>query len=419
MSQYLIQESTLTTLGDAVRELGGAPSSTLYTPAEMAEHILLNAPPYDSDSVPIYVENKALEAVKVAQTYWTARAAGREFNYSTSTFLSGGTVNGSTSRGKIDCSTYIHLVLRGIPYESSPYVDTTASLAGSADMITTNPTGKYTWADDNLKNSSITGGIVRTASDIAKYYWAKGRVFFDSSKVCPGDLIFCADSANNRFKNITHVGIVTDDITNFYETTNATNVIMRVTLASRDIVFFARPDYENPNRSYLVDDSFNWVSAPWYFNTTTTQNGVTFTPDFSTGTFVSSGSATDKNTFTIISGYYPWYIPAGTYKLTGAPARLDRGSRVDCQYWGLRLWPLDGRTITSNVTGFTSNDFTPSNITTVEQSNAYVWERGYGATFTIESGMAFYLNIYISSQVVANTAYTGPDTWAPKLIKTA
>jgi hypothetical protein len=149
-------------------------------------------------------------------------------------------------------------------------------------------------------------------------------------------------------------------------------------------------------------------------------NGVTYTPNEGANTFVSSGSATSGSQYDLVSASYPLYLPAGTYHLSGAPARLDRGSRVSYSYWGLRLYPSDGRTITSQVRGFNSATYTEANITTVEQTQNLVWDKGYGADFTISTGMYFYANVYISKNVKnSNTVYTGPDTWTPKLVRTA
>lgn len=372
------------------------------------------------DEEPNYCEPKAQQAVDVARTYWVARARGRQFNYQGgATFLDGKTVNGSTGKGKIDCSTYIHLVLRGIDYANSPYANTTANYAFDANNLVTN-TAEYTWADNGLAYSQSIGGRVRYAADLAAYYWMQGRCFTDASKLKPGDLTFHSNEINGRFMNVTHVGIITEDTTQMYNVTDLENVVVRSFLSSRsDIIFYARPDYENLGKqAYTFNPNFNYLAPPW-INSTKKINGVTYTVNEDTGTIVSAGSATAGGQFNLVSSDYPLYLPAGTYHLSGAPARLDRGSRVSYSYWGLRLYPLDGRTITSQVKGFNSATYTEANLTTVTQSQAVVWDKGYGADFTITTPMAFYASMYISKNVKnASTIYTGPDTWTPSLKRT-
>ena len=46
------------------------------------------------------------------------------YSYAGKTYLSGAPIldRDFQDRGNIDCSTYVHLVLQGVPYEESPYV---------------------------------------------------------------------------------------------------------------------------------------------------------------------------------------------------------------------------------------------------------------------------------------------------------
>lgn len=373
------------------------------------------------DEAPNYCEPKAQQAVDIARTYWIARARGRSFTYSKGdTFLDNYTVNNSSKQGKIDCSTFIHLVLRGISYNDSPYYTETANYSFNPTNLVTN-NSEYDWADDGLEYCDSIGKRVRYAADFAAYYWMQGRCFSDSSLLKPGDLVFCASGAiNDRFMNVTHVGIMTEDLTQFFNVTDSSNVVVRSFLTSRsDIVFFARPDYENlAKQTYSFNSEFNYLASPW-INKTTTINGITYTVNEEDESIVSSGSATNGSQFNLSTEAYPLYLPAGTYELTGAPGRLDRGSRVDYSYWGLRLYPYDGRTITSTVKGFTSTNYSASSITSVTQSNNVVWDKGYGATFTIDTPMAFHANIYISKNVIASSVYTGPDSWYPSLKRIA
>ena len=372
-----------------------------------------------ADSVPTYCEPRALEAVDVAKSYWIARASGRSFVYSGgATFLDGSPLNNASGAGLIDCSTYIHLVMRGIPYSKSPYTNTAANAAYNASALSTNTA--YAWADDHIRQSATLGGMVRYAADLAAYYWTAGRAFVDASQRRPGDLIFHSTHQNSRFMSISHVSIVSDNIDQYYNVTDVANTVVRTNYANRnaDIVFFARPDYERlAAKTYTFDPEHNYLAYPWIFGESKTYaSGVTATAA-EAGVTTSCSGATASTTIPIVSSNYPLYLPAGTYQLSGAPAYQDRRARVDYSYWGIRLYPSDGRSITSLVTGYTSAKYT-SNPTTVSQTQDHVWEKGYGATFSIDSPMGFYANLYISKTPTAS-AYSGTDLWTPTLRRTA
>ena len=196
--------------------------------------------------------------------------------------------------------------------------------------------------------------------------------------------------------------------------------MVRTNYANRnaDIVFFARPDYERiPQQTYTFDPNHNYLAYPWIFgNSNTYPSGVTATASESGVTTACSG-ATAATVIPLVSSNYPLYLPAGTYQLSGTPAYSDRRARVDYSYWGLRLYPTDGRSITSQVTGFSSAKYT-SAPTTVSQTQNHVWEKGYGATFSIDTPMSFYCNIYISKTPTA-PVYSGTDLWTPTLRRIA
>ena len=371
-----------------------------------------------ADSSLPYCEPRALEAVDVAKSYWIARASGRKFVYSGgATFLDGAPLNNASGQGLIDCSTYIHLVMRGIPYQKSPYVNTNANATYHASDLVTNTA--YTWADDHIRSSITLGGMVRYAADLAAYYWAAGRAFTDASLRKPGDLIFHSTKQNSRFLSISHVSMVSDDIDRFYNVTDLSNTVVRTNYANRnaDIVFFARPDYERiPQQTYTFDPNHNYLAYPWIFGDSKTYpSGVTATASES-GISTACSGATAATVIPLVSSNYPLYLPAGTYLLSGTPSYSDRRARVDYSYWGIRLYPSDGRSITSQVTGYTSAKYS-SDPTTVTQTQDHVWEKGYGATFSIAEPMSFYCSIYIS-WTPNDAAYSGSDLWAPRLVRT-
>lgn len=413
----------LTEIANAIRSSDGSTDSIAFT--NFATRIKQLKRIMYQDAEPTYCEPKAQEAVDVARTYWIARASGRKFTYdSGKTFLNGNTLNDASGAGIIDCSTFIHLVMRGITYDMSPYASNKSANAtyDSANLVTN--TAKYTWADDNLRNSATIGGQVRYAADLAAYYWAQGRAFTDSSKRKPGDLIFHSTKDNGRFMGISHVSIVTEDIDSYFNVTDIKGkVVVRTQYASRneDIVFFARPDYERlPNQTYTFNPDFNYLAYPWICGSSyTASSNVTLTASDGSLTTSSTG-ATTSTTFDLASSSFPLYLPAGTYKLSGAPAYQDRRARVDYSYWGLRLYPLDKRTITSQVIGYTAAGYSSPPTTSTTQTQALVWDKGYGATFTISTPMSFYANIYISKTPGSKAvAYNTTDTWVPKLVRTA
>ena len=412
------QTDNLQQIADAIRASSG---SSDQIQASLFYQKILQLKRYRwADSTLTYCEPRALEAVDVAKSYWIARASGRKFVYSGgATFLDGAPLNNASGQGLIDCSTYIHLVMRGIPYHKSPYVNTAANSTYNASALATNTA--YAWADDHIRSSNTLGGMVRYAADLAAYYWAAGRAFADASQRKPGDLIFHSTHQNNRFMSITHVSIVSDNIDQYYNVTDVTNTVVRTNYENRnaDIVFFARPDYERlPQQSYTFDPNHNYLAYPWIFGDSNTySSGVTATAA-ETGVTTSCSGATASTTIPIVSSSYPLYLPSGTYQLSGAPAYQDRRARVDYSYWGLRLYPADGRTITSQVKGYTSASYGSAPTATVTQSQALVWDKGYGATFSIDAPMSFYCNIYISKTPTAS-AYSGTDLWTPTLRRIA
>ena len=155
-----------------------------------------------ADSALTYCEPRALEAVDVAKSYWIARASGRKFVYSGgATFLDGSPLNNASGQGLIDCSTYIHLVMRGIPYHKSPYVNTAANATYNASALATNTA--YAWADDHIRSSNTLGGMVRYAADLVERGLVDG-VSMGRPLLADPDLP--KKAYENRFDDITPCG---------------------------------------------------------------------------------------------------------------------------------------------------------------------------------------------------------------------
>lgn len=192
------------------------------------------------------------EIINVAKSYYDVRYKTDNtplFLYDTSHTPLGGNYNpsDSTYAGAIDCSTYIGLVLRGIPVEKSPFshlLDSTINdednnLEGNDtgidignDEVNPEPTldpklirenkNDYSWAINPFewKVSVEAGGTptpIRTSSQIAQWMFERGMsIPLDEtfSNLEPGDIIFWAKKDSNgnykqpnRYKHISHLAI--------------------------------------------------------------------------------------------------------------------------------------------------------------------------------------------------------------------
>lgn len=224
------------------------------------------------------------------------------------TFLSGYDIfdeeNGH--RGNIDCSTFLLLVLSGIPYERSPYgtgrigglTEAAAPWAdraladfselpetyrGIAEVI-----GRPDLVGDegvDLEKAKASGidweavheemarsGKIRSAHQIARYYWGRGECFSDDDHRMPGDLVFYRATPKweegyrffGIFREIAHVGIISGDTDCMYNSSGyiskARNLEERRAAVSLDPVsaartpaFYARPCYEQYDRKVFLN----------------------------------------------------------------------------------------------------------------------------------------------------------------------
>ena len=162
------------------------------------------------------------DLLAVARSYYEA---GDKLIYSVkaNTFLSGSELFDQEhgGRGRIDCSTYIHLILQGISYEKSPYV------SGAADDFyrTDCP-----WAFREIAELLWAGRgqgrrqPLRRAYQLAKYFWDQGKARTDD-KWRSGDLLFFQVRPEkvdfylsfDIFQAIYHIGIAAEDCSEMYE----------------------------------------------------------------------------------------------------------------------------------------------------------------------------------------------------------
>ena len=245
------------------------------------------------------------EMIGVARSYYKARIdneSNNTFIYNaTSTPLDSGYNSEGDKKNAIDCSTFVGLVLRGIPFKKSPY----ASLLEDSGVLDENDkdTGdengnndehddiydgalwdplnlkanpEYSWSinpmDWELKKNMNKEDLypVRTASQLAQWAFERGwAVPLDPlfTNLEPGDLIFWAKKKNgeylqpNRYKQISHVAICVskynrpENDVNFpekypwkhttYEVSTTAPYVLNRTIekcSPEDIVMICRPD---------------------------------------------------------------------------------------------------------------------------------------------------------------------------------
>lgn len=204
MSNKLYEESYMQSTADAIRTKNG--TSNTMTVAEFATKIK-QLPPikllYHTD--PGYDDAKASEIVAVAQTYLDAIADGRlvikyKAGYSA---LSGNKQKLKDTDGTyiIQCSAFAGLVLRGIPYEESPY------FAGDGTKVSAR-TDLYSWANPDYEKAGISN-----ANELALYAYQNGQILNSNSvaTIKKGDMLFYQFFDNDYFGSIWHVVVAMED----------------------------------------------------------------------------------------------------------------------------------------------------------------------------------------------------------------
>ena len=246
----------------------------------------------------IYNPKAANELLAVAETYLD-HADRLIYSYGSKTFLSGYALydNAYDGRGNIDCSTFLLLVLAGIPYEASPYS------TGSVDGL---KPGDQPWVQTGLVDFSelhrtytsiaerigrpylecpkgldlekaaamgisidVLGdeirnsGALRRSTAIAQHYIRNGDCFSDPAYLRPGDIVFYRSAEffkerKDEEAQIVHVGIVAEDTTLMFNSSGYLSkekaaaeglpaVALSPVFGRRAPSFFARPDYGRKN----------------------------------------------------------------------------------------------------------------------------------------------------------------------------
>ena len=234
------------------------------------------------------------QAIGVARSYYNAReksAGVYRFVYGYNTCFSDEWWERNTSKNYIDCSTFVGLILRGIPFEKSPYkifedLSYEAAMAKYPDRHIYPNTKDFSWAFDPFDFKSIKDpdketekSPARTAAQLAEMFGYFGRIVdfkSDFSNVDVGDIVFYAKKNSDgtwkepyRFKHISHIAFVHKKTANaegadypyahkIYDATANAQVIRDVTMENaayspETICFVVRPNfgaYNGKNASY-------------------------------------------------------------------------------------------------------------------------------------------------------------------------
>lgn len=237
-----------------------------------------------------------IQILRVAESY-LYNADRLIYSYGSKTFLSGYDLFDPEydGKGNIDCSTFMLLVLAGIPFEDSPYNAGTAKdlkLRPFIDMQFTcfsQIPDKYLSIAERIGIPEIAGpkgldlekaaamglsneqlmskikgtGITRRTVELAKHFYEKDELFSNPDSIMPGDIVFY--QADNFFLNpeqkkenpleVTHVGIVSMDTEQMINSSGyfskerakekgLSAVSLSPVFGKRTPVFFSRPVYK-------------------------------------------------------------------------------------------------------------------------------------------------------------------------------
>lgn len=304
-----------------------------------------------------------LRAVKCASSYLLARVLGTDKFAYRNTTLFGYTAEPSRplvrdgEYGRIDCSTYVGLCLRGIPYENSPYAahkEANAQWEPSQELSGMYGTEGWEFRELDAQHAGVFNNVgisgcssIRYAADFGRYFYKYGRVLYDQSVegaitdhsvigLQPGDLVFWDTSDGNsdgRFKSISHVAMVAEDVNYYYQVTGSTdqfdqNVVFYTEFAEADtahpnssLVLAVRPDYRLRMPKEETPAGVNILEYPWEYSRglSYSKNGLTLTL-VDKHSFIIDGTASTNTLIDLKSsndGGDHFTLSPGTYTLTG------------------------------------------------------------------------------------------------------
>lgn len=177
--------------------------------------------------------------------------------------------------GRMECDTFVDMILRGISYEYSPYAVHASAIdadpfepvmlpfEGMAEYDNPDNLPWVSWLLERLLNCPFMvgdrNGAVRFAQDLAWFFWkiADGEkccIFSDPQYAANGDIMFIKRDDRKTFDKITHVAFIgansdNDDTLYVYEVTTENpghpNAVYKTPLADYDRTpaYFARLNY--------------------------------------------------------------------------------------------------------------------------------------------------------------------------------
>lgn len=358
-----------------------------------------------------------------------------KFKYSqeNGVFSDNGMVTDSEGRIYMDCSGFINIVLRGIPITSPLWQNsmnkpnvTLSSLGYDKTIIPTlceqsTCPAKNIYldkqTDSNLTDLGYKGYYsIRNAGQLAEYFYGLGMTLYKYNtsptdvplNLRAGDLLFWAkeDAENyqkSRFMGISHVGMVANDTSKFYQCTGTEDgigdTIFCTNIADKlnELVLIIRPNY-NPIVIQKTPIGINLLSQHSYdccdVSGFITKNGLTFTPQI-TGGVIIQGTNTGDTQFNLVSQNNCIYLEKGKYKISGTPIHPNVKLNGSNMVWGITLRDKNGNELTEN--------------------GVRVWDDGDGFTFTLSADTEVYVYIAIYHTI---TNLSSGYKFTPTLIRT-
>lgn len=359
----------------------------------------------------------------VARSYHLAKTNGDVvFRYSQTKGIwdtSNGLLTDEEGRCYIDCSGFVSLVLRGIEFKDTPYYlakgiphrhlrDYGLDNTIISDLASKS---KHKWAntyfdkqvDPTLKDIGLCKYYsIRNASQLCEYYHTNGQIIHEFKKspstipsgLKPGDLLFwskesAGEHQKDRFKEISHVGIVARDTTKFYHVTGYSDERVTETIFCQNILdklsemsFVIRPNYvpidnSTPKGMNLLND---YAFDSCQISASTTLNGVLFAPQTEGGFSVErTKTSTTNTTFYLVKSDNFLTLDKGSYKLSGCPINNSASTTPSVLDWGLAVKRVDNGV---NI----------------------AWDKGEGATFTLSEKTKVYIYFFVSKSVDTESA---------------
>lgn len=355
------QENKLQEIANAIRKVEHRTNTYKIKGTDFASEILKLDPSLNYNSK---AENGyyGLEVEKCAATYLLARITGKDkFAYHTYNIFSPSLAVRYGEYGRIDCSAFVGLCLRGITYENSPYAshsDSDAVWTPSSELVSMYGTNGWEYKELDMQKEGVYNDIgisgystIRSAADLGRFFYKCGNVLYDSSEdgtlssvsglsLQAGDLVFWdtseSEDVDARFMSISHIAIVAENTSYYYHVTgkqgDVGQLVVWYTAFGEDdnhpignIVLVVRPDYRPRFPAKETPIGVNLLHAPWTYsrkNVSDPKNGITVTIK-DINTIVLDGTATANTTIRLkdfADSNDHITLSAGTYELTGIPS---------------------------------------------------------------------------------------------------